>query len=132
MAEKMFGIIKVGAIDCKEDEELCEEFAVYDAASEPVVKIFTEDANDDGSEFKGKKTWKTISTAAASKMQNFVRFVNEENYNEFAEADPSKNKILYFTERKNTAPLIKSLSKTYKDKLTFGEVKKSSGGESLF
>jgi hypothetical protein len=26
LAEKMYGIIKVGAIDCSEDEELCEEF----------------------------------------------------------------------------------------------------------
>jgi hypothetical protein len=32
---------------------------------------------------------------------------------------------LIFTERKTTSPLFKSLSKTYKDRLTFGEVKKS-------
>lgn len=32
---------------------------------------------------------------------------------------------MIFTDRKTTAPLFKSLSKTYKDKLTFGEVKKS-------
>ena len=35
-----------------------------------------------------------------------------------------KNKVLIFTYRKSTAPLFKSLSKTYKDKLVFGEVKK--------
>lgn len=29
LAEKMYGIIKVGAIDCANDEELCEEFSVY-------------------------------------------------------------------------------------------------------
>lgn len=29
LAEKMYGIIKVGAVDCQNDEELCEEFAVY-------------------------------------------------------------------------------------------------------
>ena len=32
---------------------------------------------------------------------------------------------MIFTDRKTTAPLFKSLSKTYKDKLNFGEVKKS-------
>lgn len=26
LASKMYGIIKVGAIDCHEEEELCEEF----------------------------------------------------------------------------------------------------------
>jgi len=25
----MYGIMSVGAIDCREDEELCEEFSVY-------------------------------------------------------------------------------------------------------
>lgn len=32
--------------------------------------------------------------------------------------------MLLFTDRKNTAPLFKSLSKTYKDRMMFGEVKK--------
>jgi thioredoxin-like negative regulator of GroEL len=45
LAEKMFGIIKVGAIDCHAEEELCEEFSVYDT---PKIKIFTENAHDDG------------------------------------------------------------------------------------
>ena len=78
----MFGIIKVGAIDCGEEEELCEEFAVYD---NPVIKIFTENANDDGEVHKGKKEWKAISNAAASKMQSFVSVVNTENYDGFIE-----------------------------------------------
>jgi len=29
LAEKMYGMINVGAIDCKKEEELCEEFGVY-------------------------------------------------------------------------------------------------------
>lgn len=65
LAEKMFGIIKVGAIDCHEDEELCEEFAAYDT---PKIRIFTENANDDGYVYEGKKEWKAISASAAAKM----------------------------------------------------------------
>jgi hypothetical protein len=30
LAEKLYGIIKVGAIDCVSEEELCEEFGVYE------------------------------------------------------------------------------------------------------
>lgn len=37
LAEKMYGIIKVGAVDCMEDEELCEEFSVY---SVPTLMVF--------------------------------------------------------------------------------------------
>ena len=124
LAEKMFGIIKVGAIDCHEEEELCEEFGVYDTGSAPKIKIFTENAHDDGQNYEGKKEWKAISASAAAKMQSFVSVVTDENYEKFIETDQHKNKVLIFTERKNTAPLIKSLSKTYKEKLSFGQVKK--------
>jgi thioredoxin-like negative regulator of GroEL len=65
LASKMFGIIKVGAIDCHEEEELCEEFQVFDT---PTVKIYTENAADDGVKHKGKIQWKSISSAAAAKM----------------------------------------------------------------
>jgi hypothetical protein len=65
LASKMFGIIKVGAIDCHEEEELCEEFQVFET---PQVKIFTENAADDGVKHTGKLEWKSISSAAASKM----------------------------------------------------------------
>ena len=65
LSEKMFGILKVGAIDCKEEEELCEEFQVYET---PTIKTFTENANDDGEIFRGKKEWKAISGVASNKM----------------------------------------------------------------
>ena len=117
----MFGIIKVGSMDCHEEEELCEEFGIH---GPPKIKIFTENSNDDGQVYNGKHEWKAISAQAASKMQSFVSVVNADNYDDFVSRDPSKSKVLIFTERKTTAPLIKSLSKTYKDKLNFGEVKK--------
>ena len=104
---------------------MCEEYSVFDAKSGIKIKIFTENANDDGSEYKGKLNWKSISSDAAKRMQNFVRVVNSENYESFVEEEPAKNKILIFTERKSTAPLFRSLSKHYKEKLVFGEVKSS-------
>jgi hypothetical protein len=51
--------------------------------------------------------------------------VSAENYESFIERDPTKYKILIFTERKTTAPLYKAISKQYKDKILFGEVRKS-------
>lgn len=80
LAEKMFGILKVGAVDCHEEEELCEEFSVFET---PTIKIFTENLSDDGEKFTGAKQWQKISGAATAKMQNFVRTVNEENYESF-------------------------------------------------
>jgi len=84
MAEKLYGIISVGAVDCKEDEEICEEYSVYDNKGR-VVKIFTENTHDDGMEYKGKMEWKAIAGAAQRKMQNFVNVVNKENYESFVQ-----------------------------------------------
>ena len=57
-------------------------------------------------------------------MQSFVRIVTNENYESFTSEEPNKNKILLFTDRKSTAPLFKSLSKSFKDRLLFGEIRK--------
>lgn len=132
LAEKMFGIIGVGAINCNDDEELCEEYSVY---STPTIKIFTENDSDQGTVYTGKKTWKAISARAANLMMNFVRIVGPSNYESFVSDSASKNKILLFTDKKSTSPLFKSLSKTFKDQLAFGEVRKAqdeSEAESLF
>jgi len=58
--------------------------------------------------------------------------VNEGNYEQFVERDPLKHKVVIFTNRKSTAPLIKSMSKTYKEKLNFGEVKNDQSFQSKF
>ena len=55
--------------------------------------------------------------------------VTSDNYQSFMERDPSKYHVLLFTERKTTAPIFKSLSKQFKDKLLFGEVRKTSEKE---
>jgi len=52
LAAKMFGILKIGAIDCLAEEELCEEFGVFDT---PTIKIYTERLSDDGLTYNGKK-----------------------------------------------------------------------------
>lgn len=53
LAEKMHGIIGVGAADCINDEEICEEFSVY---SVPTVLLFTETLNDDPETYTGAIT----------------------------------------------------------------------------
>lgn len=73
----MYGIIKVGAIDCNEDEELCEEFTVY---SVPKILVFNENYGDEGLEYKGKMDWKSLSTFATNKMQNFCSIITNESY----------------------------------------------------
>lgn len=109
-------------MDCHEDEELCEEFSILNSKKK-IIKIFTENTYDEGIIYKGQMDWKLIAGAAQRKMQNFVSIVNKENYENFVQENPQKNKIVLFTDKKYTIALFKSLSKTYKDKLVFGEIR---------
>lgn len=76
----MYGIINVGAIDCLNEEELCEEFGVFEV---PQLMIFTESFSEDGEKYTGNQDWNSIANAAAKKMQNFVSIVSEQNYESF-------------------------------------------------
>ena len=122
LAEKMYGILKVGAVECEDDEELCEEFGVYQV---PTLMVYQESYGDDGEKYQGKLDWKSIGNFATYKMQSFVSIVTLDNYEQFVNREPSKYKVLLFTQRKTTAPIFKALSKQYKDKLLFGEVRQS-------
>lgn len=112
----------MAAIDCLEDEELCEEFTVY---STPKILVFQESYSDDGAAFTGKIDHKSLLSFSTSKMQSFVSIVTSENFDNFMANQPQKHHVILFTERKSTAPLYKALSKSYKDKLVFGETRQS-------
>jgi hypothetical protein len=61
LAEKMYGIIKVGAVECEDDEEVCEEFSTY---SVPTILVYQESYSDDGERYQGKMEWKSIANFA--------------------------------------------------------------------
>ena len=54
LSEKLYGIIKVAAINCLQEQELCEEFGVYEA---PQMLIFKENTKDEGEKYVGKYEW---------------------------------------------------------------------------
>lgn len=69
-------MVKTGAIDCREEEELCEEFSVFDI---PQVKIFSADFSDEGEKYTGKMTKESLATASGKKIQSFVQSINSSN-----------------------------------------------------
>lgn len=121
LADKTYGIFKVGYVNCKSEEELCEEFSVRET---PSILYFPE-AGDQEEIYKGIKTWEKIFQYGASRMQSFVRVVNSDNYGDFTTSDPTNHKVVLFTSKKTTPPLLKALSKHYKGKLYFGEIRQS-------
>lgn len=65
IANKLYGVIKIGAINCLSEEELCEEFSVYTV---PSILIFSENYADDGDKYEGEMTANLIMNAASKKM----------------------------------------------------------------
>lgn len=85
MSQKLYGIIRVAAIDCDEDEEMCEEFSVY---SQPTIMVFSENFKDEGLKYKEKDfSWKKISSFATKQMQDFVSVVLTSNFVDFMDRD---------------------------------------------
>ena len=87
--------------------------------------VYDDSLGDQGEKYTSKMDWRSISNFAATKLKSFVGRVIVDNYEQFILNEPSKYKVLLFTQRKVTSPIIKALSKQYKDKLIFGEVKLS-------
>merc|ERR1711957_184614 len=57
--------------------------------------------------------------------QAFVRVVNSNNYGDFINENADRHKVVLFTQRKTTPPLFKALSKHFKGKIDFGEIRQS-------
>ena len=122
ISSQCYGIFNFGAVNCKDDEEICEEYSVY---STPKLLYFPENSNESEDEYKGNIDFQSIFKYGAKLMQNFVRIINKDNYNDFTTSHPERYHVLLFTSKKSTPPLFKSLSKDYLNHLSFGEVRQT-------
>jgi DnaJ family protein C protein 16 len=121
LAEKSYGIFKIAVVNCKANEEICEEF---DVKKTPLI-IYFPDGTGTEEVYRGVKSVDEIFKFGSQRMQSFVRTLNSNNYGEFITENPTTHKVLFFTSRKSTAPLLKSLSKFFKGKLSFGEIRQT-------
>jgi curved DNA-binding protein CbpA/thioredoxin-related protein len=121
LAEKSYGIFKIGAVNCRSDEEICEEFSVR---TTPLIVYFPESSEDE-EVYKGPKKMEDVFSFGAKRMQSFVRVINKDNYGDYVTENPAIHKVVLFTSRKSTSPLLKALSKHYKGKLSFGEIRQT-------
>jgi DnaJ-class molecular chaperone len=57
ISSQCYGIFNFGAVNCKDDEEICEEYSVY---STPKIVYFPESANEVEEEYKGNIDFQSI------------------------------------------------------------------------
>ena len=121
IASQSYGIFNFGAVNCKEDEEICEDYSVF---STPKIFYFPDSGNDE-EEYKGKVDFQSIFKFGSRLMQNFVRVINKDNFDDFITTHSERFHVLLFTSKKSTPPLFKALSKDYLNHLSFGEIRQS-------
>ena len=121
LSEKSSGIFKISTANCSSDPDICEE---YHIAKTPLILYFP-DSREEEQVYKGVKTWEQIFKFGNEKMQSFVRIINNDNLENFIVENSNEVKVILFTQRKTTSPLLKALSKFYKGKLNFGEIRET-------
>jgi len=124
LAEKLYGIVKVAAVNCIEEKEeaFCEDFTVYEV---PKVLIVPANYRADPITYNGPMNFISLSSFAFNQMESFVLLVNDENYDSFVKEHFDKTVVLCFTQKKSTPALLKALSKDFKGKLVFGEIRET-------
>ena len=125
VAEKLYGIVKVAAVNCHEeaDDAVCEDFMVYDT---PKILVFPANIRSEPLTFAGNVQYGPIASFAVGQMESFVKLVTENTYESFNKEDFDKSKVIFFTSKKVTPPLLRAFSKEFKGRIVFGEVRESS------
>jgi hypothetical protein len=107
-------------VNCEEEEELCEEYEVFQT---PKIVYFPENTAESFQVYQGKPTAEKVIEFAVPKILSFVQLIKASNFEDYLNND--KPKVVLFTEKKSTPPLLKVLSKEFKDRVAIGLVRSS-------
>eukprot|EP01023_Acetabularia_acetabulum_P024569 TRINITY_DN2369_c0_g1_i4.p1 TRINITY_DN2369_c0_g1~~TRINITY_DN2369_c0_g1_i4.p1 ORF type:complete len:749 (-),score=166.87 TRINITY_DN2369_c0_g1_i4:288-2534(-) len=130
IADKLQGIVTVGAVDCDEDKKLCSEYGV---SGFPTIKIFPADKQKNPytgkiskipTDYQGQRSAKAISDAAKAELNDlFISKISSlPDYEDFANQNQELNRVLLFTEKGESTALYKSISMRYRGRLAFAEI----------
>ena len=120
-ADKTQGLFNGGAVNCIEDEEICDEF---DVSQTPTIVFFGENEKD-YNQYGGKIDFNSLFNYATKRMSYYVNEISKDKLNDFFSKRPEKYHVLLFTSKSATPSMYKGLSKYFINKLIFGEVKQT-------
>lgn len=106
MAKDLKGIVKVYAVNCDADKDLCKE---HDIKGFPTIKIFPPGLL--GTQvYEGERDAKSITKFATRFMNNYVVPVKSDTEAGFLNSNAATAKVLLFTDKPNT-PLMYKVGK---------------------
>lgn len=129
-AKSLKGVVRVGAVNCDEHQELCSQHGVKGF---PTIKSFVP-GQQGGRDYQGGRSAKAIADWALGLVPSaVVSLGNGQALDEFLASCQGKGKArdraawaacaVLITDKSTTSPLWKALSTVYKGKVAFGEVR---------
>lgn len=115
-ADKFKGIIEFSFVNCLDEKKLCKKEA---PETLPALKVYPPVPLP--AQVFDLNIKKALNTAVRY-IKNNVQKLNEENIQRYLKTDQTLPKVLFFTDKKKTSLIIKSLSSRLKEKMHFGQV----------
>lgn len=119
LAKDWQGAFVIGAVNCDENEGLCE---AQDIRSAPVLKIYPP-LPGPIYEYEGERTMKGFISRLANYLSPKVSEVTTESIKAFLEGKTGTPKVLLFTEKSGTPTIFRALSNVLSETLDFGVVR---------
>ncbi|CAO1624792.1 unnamed protein product [Jaminaea pallidilutea] len=117
-ARSLDGIVKFANIDCDADsnKQTC---ARYGIQGFPTIKLFPATTKRLPRDYRGERAAKAMVAYAVDSLPHSVKKLNAEDLQQFVVRDPSKPKVLLFSDKATSSPLYKSLALDFRKSMSF-------------
>lgn len=127
-AKKLRGVARLGVVNCDDDKSISQRFGVQGF---PTIKVFKGEGRKARrpSDYNSQRSSQAFVDHVKYVMPSFVARVKPTGADAFFNDLASLPHVLLFTEQSSTSPLYKGMSARFKNRLAFGEVRKSDAKE---
>ncbi|KDN48856.1 thioredoxin-domain-containing protein, partial [Tilletiaria anomala UBC 951] len=118
-AESLSGVVKFANIDCDEERNkpTCGKYGIQGF---PTIKMFPPTKKRIPKDYRGERTAKALADYSAGELPLAgVKKLEASNIQDFAEKDPSRVKVLLFTNKPASSALYKSLALDFRRSMSF-------------
>ena len=122
LSKKIDPSIKIGAVNCDTDEEICEEFDIKKINE---ILFLSDNIKEKNIIYNGDLSVQKLKEFGEKYLINYVIKVTDKNYKNFINKNDSLFHVILFTEKTETPSIYRIISKNYNEKFVFGMVNKN-------
>lgn len=129
-AKRLDGVAKIGVVNCDDEKELASKYGIRGF---PSIKIFKGEGKKARrpEDYNGGRAMKDIVDHAKYVMPGYIARVKDSGIDAFFRDERRLPHVLLFTDKTSTSPLYKGMSAEFRNRASFGEVRKNDAGSLL-